>query len=69
MSGMQDTTSGEVLKRPFEEQAIVVASRTPAEITFGVRPRDCPIDIQVRWDKRKGSEIGVVARGLPPHET
>jgi tetratricopeptide (TPR) repeat protein len=62
---LQDTTSGEVLTTPFEEQTIQVKSRVPAEVTFDVRPRDCPVDVHVRWDKRRGTEIGVVARGMP----
>ncbi len=62
---LKDPTSGEVLNEIFEDQIVQVKSRTPVDIAFDLRPRDCPIDVEVRWDKRRGGEIGVVARGLP----
>jgi len=62
---LQDTTSGEVMNTPFEDQIVQVKARQPASVTFDLRPRDCPIDVHVRWDKRRATEIGVGARGLP----
>ena len=62
---LSDPNGDHVLGEPYEELSIEVAGNETNRIDFDLSPRDCPVDVTVRWDKRGAGEVGVVARGHP----
>ena len=62
---LRDPDTGETLTEPYEEQQVEVAGDQTTRLDLDLSPGECPVDVNVRWDKRPASEVGVVARGLP----
>jgi tetratricopeptide (TPR) repeat protein len=62
---LQDIKGKEVLLRPFEEQAIEVRARDTVRIDVDFYPKECPVDVNVFWDKQPTEDAAVAAQGLP----
>ncbi|MBW2697018.1 MAG: protein kinase [Deltaproteobacteria bacterium] len=62
---LNDPEKKQALSEPWEEQSIDVAGNETIHTVFDLSPRECPVDVTVRWDKRDPGEVGVAARGLP----
>ncbi|MFT5696005.1 MAG: tetratricopeptide (TPR) repeat protein [Myxococcota bacterium] len=62
---LMDPDTGEVLLRPFDEYSIEVRKGETMRLEFDMQPRECPVDVQVLWDKQPTEDAGVAARGLP----
>jgi tetratricopeptide (TPR) repeat protein len=62
---LRDEGSEQALTEPFDEQSVEVTANGTARLELDMSPRECPVDVKVRWDKRPATDVGVVARGLP----
>ena len=62
---LMDPDNGEVLLRPFDEHAVVVSNGKTVRLEFDMQPRECPVDVQVFWDKQPTEDAGVAARSIP----
>ena len=62
---LMDADSNEVLMRPFDEQGIEIRKGETVRLQFDLKPRECPVDVHVLWDKQPTEDAGVSARGFP----
>lgn len=62
---LMDPGNGEVLLRPFDEHPVVIQKGETVRLEFDMQPRECPVDVQVLWDKQATNDAGVAARGTP----
>jgi tRNA A-37 threonylcarbamoyl transferase component Bud32 len=62
---MQPPDEEAVIGSYFEEQEIQVRRGHTARLDFDFRPKQCPVDAKVLWDKRPVSEALVAWRGAP----
>jgi tRNA A-37 threonylcarbamoyl transferase component Bud32 len=54
-----------VIATHFDEQQVRVRRGHTVRIDFDFRPKQCPVDVKVTWDKRPVNDALVAWRGLP----
>jgi tRNA A-37 threonylcarbamoyl transferase component Bud32 len=54
-----------VIATYFEDQEVRVRRGHTVRVDFDLRPKQCPVDVKVTWDKRPVSEALVCWRGRP----
>jgi tRNA A-37 threonylcarbamoyl transferase component Bud32 len=62
---LTDPESGTTLSEPYEEQSFDLRGGETNRVSFDLVPRECPVDVTVRWGHRRPGDIGVAARGHP----
>ncbi len=62
---LRDPASGALLSEPYEEHAVQITSKTTTRLEVNLAPRECPVDVKVRWDKKPASDFGASALGHP----
>ena len=62
---MQPPDEEAVIGSYFEEQEIQVRRGHTARLDFDFRPKQCPVDVKVLWDKQPVAEALVAWRGEP----
>ncbi len=55
----------EPIEQPFESQLIHVRSRDTHRLEFDLRPRSCPVEVRVVWDRQTVRECTISAHGRP----
>ncbi len=61
----QTQDSDEVVATRFEEKEVQVQRGEAARIAFDLRPRFCPVEVKVCWDRRPVPDALVALRGAP----
>ncbi len=62
---LQSPSGEEVLATHCEEQELRVRRGSTERLDFDFRPKDCPVDVKVVWDRRPVPDALVALRGVP----
>ena len=62
---LQSPSGEEVIATHFEEQELRVRRGCTDRLDFDFRPKDCPVDVKVVWDRRPVPDALVALRGVP----
>jgi tRNA A-37 threonylcarbamoyl transferase component Bud32 len=62
---LQSATGEDVIATHFEERELRVRRGSTQRVDFDFRPKDCPVDVKVMWDRRPVPDALVSLRGVP----